>query len=158
MEREKKNRLAEAVGVFLRSNFATIASRVNSLRLRPFGSQQLEHAKALQKKLQSDLPISCRRESSDADILGRLNSLAESKPTRDQVYDVLSEFNETSAASSEILTAGWLHKISSFEEYLKRSFPEAGSSRNVDLGVYDRYLVRVDELLLKSLELAAIRT
>ena len=157
-EREKKNKLREVVGEFLRSNFAVIASKVDSLGLRPFGNQQLEHSKALQKKLQADLPISCRRESENTDILKRLNLLAVSRPTRDQVYDVLSEFNETPAVSSEILTAGWLYKLASFEDRLKESFPKLGSQNEGGLEIYGRYLTRVDELLLKSLELAAIRT
>ena len=81
----KKNKLGK-LSASLRSNFAVIASKVDSL-LRPFGDQELEHSKALQKKLQADLPISCRQESRHRHSQG-LNLLAVSRPTRDRVYDV----------------------------------------------------------------------
>jgi hypothetical protein len=48
-----------------------------------------------------------------------------SKSAPERVYEVLSNFNETPATSSEILTAGWLYKLASYEEHLKESFSAA---------------------------------
>jgi DNA-binding transcriptional MerR regulator len=157
-EQEKKYKLKEVVEQFLESCFPMITSRVNSLKLRPFGGDELSHAKKLQKKLASDLPISSLRQVPDGAILERLNWLVQSKATPEQVYEVLSDFNEIQASSSEIVTAGWLHKLSSFEECLKRTFPDKSSSSTVDLETYGQYLLRIDELLLKSLELAVVST
>jgi hypothetical protein len=82
--------------------------------------------------------------------------LVESKAGRERVYEVLSEFDEVPATSSEILTAGWLYKLGSFEERLKETFPEAGSPHKVNLNQYGAYLARTDELLLRSIELTAV--
>jgi len=143
----------------LRSNVQAVATQVDSLKISPFGNQQLDHARELQKKLQSDLPISSLPQSADRQvILAKLNSLVESKAAPEQVYEVLAEFNEIPATSSEILTAGWLYKLASFEERLKESFPKAGPLHKADLNRYGRYLDRTDELLLRSIELAAVHT
>jgi hypothetical protein len=155
-EREAKDQREEPIGTFLRSNFTTIASEVDSLGLRPFGQRQLENAKELQKKLQFDLPISSLRYTKDDQILSELNSLVGSKSAPGRVYEVLSNFNETPATSSEILTAGWLYKLASYEEHLKESFSAAASPTSASLNGYGDYLARTDELLLRSIELAAV--
>jgi hypothetical protein len=155
-EREAKDQREEPIGTFLRSNFATIASAVDSLGLRSFGQQQLENAKELEKKLQLDLPISSLRYTKDDQILSELNSLIGSKSAPERVYEVLSNFNETPATSSEILTAGWLYKLASYEEHLKESFSAATSPTSASLSGYGDYLARTDELLLRSIELAAV--
>jgi hypothetical protein len=140
----------------LQSRVKAVAAQVNSLKLHPFGDQQLDHARELQKKLQSDLPVSSLRQTADDRMLAELNSLVESKADRERVYEVLSGFNEVPAASAEILTAGWLYKLGSFEERLKETFPEVGSPHKVNLDQYGAYLARTDELLLRSIELTAV--
>jgi hypothetical protein len=155
-EQEEKDKFGEVVGTFLRSHFEAVASKVNSLGLRPFKNRQLEHAKTLQKKLESDLPISSLRQTSNDQILLGLNSLVESKALPEQVYEVLSQFNEIPATSSEILTAGWLYRLASFEDPLKKSFPDASSPHSADLDKYAEYLARTDELLLRSIELRTV--
>jgi hypothetical protein len=155
-EQDEKDTFGEVVGEFLRSNFEAVASKVNSLGLRPFKNGQLEHAKQLQKKLEFDLPISSLRQTSNDQILMGLNSLVDSKAFPEQVYEVLSQFNEIPATSSEILTAGWLYKLASFEEHLKKSFPNSGPRDAADLDKYGEYLARTDELLLRSIELRAV--
>jgi hypothetical protein len=155
-ERSKRKELGEAVGKFLQSHIAAVAAKVGSLKLCPFGNQQLDHARELQKQLQSDLPVSSLRQTPIDRMLAELNSLVESKADRERVYEVLSGFNEVPATSAEILTAGWLYKLGSFEERLKQTFPEAGSKREADVDEYGKYLARTDELLLRSIELTAV--
>jgi hypothetical protein len=155
-ERKAKDQQEETIGTFLRSKSAAIASEVDSLDVRSFGEQQLGNARELEKKLQLDLPISSLRYTRNERILSELNSLVRSKAVPDRVYDVLSSFNETPAASSEILTAGWLYKLTSFEGRLTESFTEASPSAEASLDGYADYLARTDELLLRSIELAAV--
>lgn len=155
-ERSKRRDLEETVEKFLQSHVVAVAAKVGSLKLCPFGNQQLDHARELQKKLQSDLPVSSLRQTPNDRMLAELNSLVESKADRERVYEVLSGFNEVPATSAEILTAGWLYKLGSFEERLKETFPEAGSPHKVNLDQYGAYLARTDELLLRSLELTAV--
>jgi hypothetical protein len=155
-EREAKDRLEEPIRTFLRSSFAAIAAEVDSLGLRSFGRQELENAKQLEKKLQLDLPISSLRYVKDDEILSELDSLVGSDSVPERVYEVLSDFNETPAASSEILTAGWLYKLASYEEHLGGSFSSASSPAVSGLNSYGDYLARTDELLLRSIELAAV--
>ncbi len=54
------------------------------------------------------------------------------------------------------MTAGWLFKFASFEERLKESFPAAKSLAGANFDSYGDYLARTDELLLRSIELAAV--
>jgi hypothetical protein len=157
-ERSTRKEVERMVGHFLRPHVKALAARVSSLKLRPLGDQQLDHARELQKKLQSDLPVSSLRQTPNDQILAKLNSLVESKADHERVYEVLSEFNEVPATSSEILTAGWLYKLGSFEERLKETFPEANSPHKANLDKYGAYLARTDELLLRSIELTAVHT
>jgi len=150
---EKKNKedVRTAADGLLAPLAAKIAFEVNSLRLRRFGEDNADRARTLQEKLQAGLPASCHRESSNEEILAKLASLKDGSSTR-AVYSALEELNELPAMSSEIVTAGWLYKLSSFQDRLLRTFP----GRTAKLGLYGEYLERVDALLLKSLELAAV--
>jgi hypothetical protein len=140
----------------LQPHIEAVASRVNSLSLRPFGDREVGHARELQRKLQSDLPISSWRQTPNDQILSELNSLVESEAVPERVYEVLSGFNETPSTGSEILTAGWLYKLAGFEKQLKESFPKGASPDGKNLNKYGEYLARTDELLLQSVEHAVI--
>jgi hypothetical protein len=155
-ERSKRKNLEETAEKFLRSHVGAVAAKVGSLKLCPFGDQQLDHARELQKKLQSDLPVSSLRQTGNDRMLAELNSLVESKADCERVYEVLSGFDEVPATSAEILAAGWLYKLGSFEERLKQTFPDAGSQREANVDEYEKYLARTDELLLRSIELTAV--
>jgi hypothetical protein len=157
-EQLRRREIEGIVETFLQSHVEAVASKVSSMRLCPFGDQQVSHARKLQIKLQSDLPVSSLRETSDSQILTKLDSLVQSKAIPERIYEVLSEFDETPATSSEILTAGWLYKLGSFEDHLKKTFPEAGSPHKPDLDEYGEYLARTDELLLRSIELTAVHS
>ena len=73
----------------------------------------------------------------------------------DRAYKELTKLDEEPVHSSEILTAGWLHKLSSFEDELMKAFP-AEDGQKPDLDLYGEYVEKMDELLLKSLEVADV--
>jgi hypothetical protein len=150
-DRKKRDEIRKAADAFLSPLAREVAHKVSALRLRSFGKGNADRARKLQAKLRAGLPISSRRDSSDKEILTKLRSLTDKSPTR-TVYAVLEELNELPAASSEIITAGWLYRLSSFRKVLLQTFP----GRRAVLDVYGDYLERTDALLLKSLELAAV--
>jgi hypothetical protein len=71
------------------------------------------------------------------------------------VYTVLAGLDEVPVLGSEILTAGWLYRLSSFEDVLKKTFQEVAGQK-ADLDAYGAYVEKTDSLLLKSLELADV--
>ena len=72
-----------------------------------------------------------------------------------EAYKVLAGLDEVPVLGSEILTAGLLYRLSSFEEELMQTFPEE-LERTADLDVYGRYVEKIDGLLLKSQEAADV--
>lgn len=139
----------------LKAHIESVAEKVNSLEVSEFGPQQMGNASRLQVHLTMDLPLSSVRETTDVGILENLDTLSP-EATRESVYSALSAFNEVPATSAEILTAGWLFKLSSFEERLRAVFPQSGSE--IDLDAYDQYLLRTDELLLRSLDVSVVHS
>ena len=131
-----------------------IATKISSLGLRRFEEANAVSAHSLRGTLASRLPISSRRLQPDDRILAGLEALAHGVDP-DQAYRELTKLDEQPVPSSEILTAGWLHKLSSFEGELMRAFPPQ-EGRAADLGLYGQYVEKMDELLLKSLEVADV--
>lgn len=154
-DREWVNTTANTADKLLSSLAEKIASKVNSLGLVRFTERNAKAARLLQETLAQRLPISSRRRLPEKKIFTMLNSLREDA-TPEEAYGILSELDERPVASSEILTAGWLHRLSSLEGELMKTFSEGGTGRKADLGSYSRYVEKTDGLLLKSLELAAV--
>ncbi|MBZ5679019.1 MAG: hypothetical protein LAO24_02820 [Acidobacteriia bacterium] len=132
-----------------------IARKVSSLGLRRFEERDLRSARTLQQTLASKQPISSRRSRSQEDISAGLSSLKGGEVTPEQVYAVLAGLDEVPVPGSEILSAGWLYRLSSFEDVLMKTFP-GETGQNVDLDAYGKYVEKTDGLLLKSLELADV--
>lgn len=151
-DREKENVMRDLATKALSAVADNIATKVRSLALHAFTDVRLEVAKKLQETLKRGSPISAMRECLDEDLYGRLDSLAEGAQIED-VYAVLRSFDEAPVHSAEILTAGWLYKLATFEGELQRSFEQP----NCSLKIYSDYLARTDALLLKSLELSAVQ-
>ena len=151
-------RSVEAAGQEARSFLVPLAgpisSKVNSLGLRRFEEQNSINAKGLRETLSRRQPISSRRLRPDNEIFGALNSLTSGQTPPDRAYEALSGLDEVPVPSSEILTAGWIYKLTSFEGKLVETFP--GGGRQPNLAVYADYVDKVDDWLLKSLELAAV--
>ncbi len=157
-EQEKLNALASQAEDALKKNAVEIAAKVNSLELRGFDKENAENAREKAEVLRATAnwgqPISSRRARSEEKIFQALSLLKVGATTREQAYEVLAAFDETPVPSSEILTAGWLYKLSSFEAKLMEAFPGAG--QKADMSPYTDYLDNTDRRLLKSLELAAV--
>ena len=156
-ERTKRRGLEEVVEGF-QGHAKAVAARVNSLKLSKFGDAQAGNAAQLVTKLQSDLPVSSLRSARDDQILVELKRLVDSGAARDNVYKALAAFNEAPATSAEILTSGWLYKLSTFEAPLRECFPARGSETEINLEKYAEYLARTDELLQQSIEHARVHS
>lgn len=158
-EMEKTDREAvEAMGAdaekLLSPLTNSIFSQISSLGLRRFEEGNAECARDLQYTLPKQ-PISSTRKRSDEDMIAGLDSLKPGESTPEQVREVFSGLDEVPIAASEILTAGWLYKLSSIEDELKKTFPKDGEQK-ADLSGYAQYRDRTDGLLVKSLELADV--
>jgi hypothetical protein len=134
-----------------------IASKVNALGLRRFRDQNAQRARALRVTLESRQPISSMRTASDEEISIGLNALEAGESTPEQAYEILTMLDEMPVAASEILAAGWLYRLSTFERELSRAFPDT-TGQHTDLSAYAEYVAKTDGLLLKSLELVAVHT
>jgi hypothetical protein len=153
-ERKKVEVMGKEAKKLLSPLVNMIATKIDSLGLRRFTESNAANARTLRKTLASRLPISSRRLQSDGTILAGLSSLKRpADPER--VYRILAKLDEQPVPSSEILTAGWLHKLSSFEDALMNTFPQKDGHKT-DLRLYGKYIEKMDELLLKSLEVAEV--
>lgn len=155
-EQEKVETTGSEAEGLLSPLVTAIASRVTSLGLRRFEERNARSARILRNTLASRQPISSRRGSSNEEIFAGLISLRSGQSTAEQAYGILKQLDEEPVASSEILTAGWLYRLSSFEGELMKAFPEGGVGQKADFGVYASYVEKTDFMLLKSLELTAV--
>src|SRR5208337_595214 len=153
-EREKVEEMAKTATKHLSPLVKRIAVRIDSLGLRRFTEINARNSRTLRKTLASRLPVASRRLHPNGRILAGLKSLRQGVGP-DQAYRELTKLDEEPIPSSEILAAGWLHKLSSFEDELMKAFP-AEDGRKADLGLYGEYVEKMDELLLKSLEVADV--
>jgi hypothetical protein len=133
-----------------------VAANVGLQVLRPFNNERAQNAKRLARSLPTGVPISSMRKTSEKRIRGKLKLLGKGS-SRDDVYAALGLLNEVPTNSAEILYAGWLYKLATFQKKLQESFERQRGQPEVDLKEYDDYLAKTDGLLLKSLELAAVQ-
>jgi len=159
-ERKKVEEMGKTAEEHLSSLAKGIAVKIDLLGLRRFTEINAGNSRALRETLASRLPVSSRRLHPNDEILAGLKSLKRGigpvgPDQADRAYRELTKLDEEPVPGSEILTAGWLHKLSSFEDELMKAFP-AGDGQKADLGVYGKYVEKMDELLLKSLEVADV--
>jgi len=154
-EREVVRKIGKEVENLLSPLAEKISSGVGSLQLPRFEEANAARARELRQALESRQPISSRKPRTNEEVFKSLSSLtAEAKP--EDVYKALAQLDEVPVRGSEILTAGWLYRLSSFEKFLMTTFPEGG--RGADLNAYAEYVEKTDGWLSKSLELAAVHT
>jgi hypothetical protein len=163
-DRETIEKTATAAEKLLSPLANTIATKVNALGLRQFEERNSSNARTLQGTLASRLPIASRRRHLEKTIFGKLNSIKRGIAP-EEAYRILSDLDEFPAQTSEILTAGWLYRLATFEKELKKTFqrrtdkmPQPGSDNSGDSieSVYGKYVEKTDTLLLKSLELTDV--
>lgn len=150
-----KAKMRELANELLSNLAAIISAKVELQGLRRFTSERAGVAKKLEKKFRSGLPISSCRALSDKEALKRIEALTKGRRSPEDVYAALQSLDETPTNSAEILTAGWLYKLTTFDKRLLDSFRDAITEEQ--LNGYDEYLSQTDALLLKSLELAALQ-
>jgi hypothetical protein len=154
----KKKDTVEEIGnhadKVLRPLAETVAARVNALGLPLFDEGNAQAARELQQVLARRQPISGRRPHADQGIYRELGALTAGSTSREDAYKVLVKLDELRVAGSEILAAGWLHRLSSFEKMLLEAFPGGGAEPKLDS--YSGYVEKIDDWLSKSLELTAV--
>ena len=155
-EKDHIGTVEEAADKLLSPLAPAIASKVNSLGLGRFGEENAKCARVLRGTLASRQPISSRRRASDAEIFAELSLLRIGESTPQQAYAVLTKLDEEPVKASEILTAGWLYRLSTLEDELMKAFPEGSADEGVEFGAYETYVEKTDFMLLKSLELADV--
>ncbi|HKD83587.1 MAG TPA: hypothetical protein VKB58_02475 [Terriglobales bacterium] len=155
-DRETIEMLGKAAGELLTSKAADIAKKVNTLVARSFSQSNLNVAKALQNTLASTQPISSRRRGTDEEIYESLNALKHDTTTVDQAYKVLSQLDESPVAASEILSAGWLYRMSSLEGTLLNTFAGSSTTSSEQIATYCSQVEKIDFMLMKSLELVSV--
>lgn len=159
-EREKKAREQETRMLEYVFNMVNpeVQARVDGLGLGAFSSKSLSRVAELKSRIEVGEPVSSYRVESDESIRGKLDDLRRStepggrERTQEEVYLILGLLNEQPADSCEILTAGWLYKLDSQKRALRKVF----AAETVDFNSYADYLLNLDELLLKSLQLASV--
>jgi hypothetical protein len=146
--------MGEQAEKILRPLAPTIAARVDALGLPIFGQGNATAARELQQVLARRQPISGKRHGTDKEIYDELSTLTAGSTTREDAYRVLMKLDERRVAGSEILTAGWLHRLSSFKDKLLEAFPGEGAKPKLDC--YSDYVEKIDDWLSKSLEVTAV--
>jgi hypothetical protein len=154
-DRETLQRIASSTEEFLSPLAEKISSIINSLKLPRFEESNAKRANDLKDALAGRQPISSVKQIADKQIFDRLSSLRVGESTPEAAYEVLANLDEVPVEASEILTAGWLYKLSTFEGELKKLFP-GGDEQEADITGYLDYVNKTDGLLLKSLELADV--
>jgi hypothetical protein len=123
-------------------------------KLQPYDHQAASTIGRLTRLLGLSQPISAYRRSDDADILAALEEfrILKRSPTREQVYQLLERVEESPTTVSQILNAGWEHRLRSKLTVFSEAFSAEGDQ-------FERYLdrlTRMDYLLRKSLESAKL--
>jgi hypothetical protein len=154
-EKGKVQELGNHADKLLRPLAPALAERVNALSLPLFNEDNARAARELQHVLARRQPIAGRRPSHvDGEIYRELGTLTAGSTSRDDAYRVLLKLDDPRVAGSEILAAGWLHRLSSIEKMLLETFPGGGAEPK--LSSYSGYVEKTDDWLSKSLELTAV--
>lgn len=128
---------------------------LNEIEVREFTPDNIVNGKKLAENLNNFIPISSSKKMNDTDLKKLYSSF--NKETND-VYSLLEKFEEKPNSVSEIINAGWLHKINnSYSEFIKYFFDNNDENNNTfdkKYENYKNYLIKNDVLLLKSLEIA----
>jgi len=153
-ERELVELMGEQAEKILHPLAPTIAARVDALGLPIFQQGNATAARELQQVLAQRQPISGQRDGTDKEIYDELSTLTAGSTSPEDAYRVLMKLDERRVAGSEILTAGWLHRLSSFKDKLLEAFPGGGAEPKLDR--YSDYVEKIDDWLSKSLEVTAV--
>ena len=126
--------------------------RINALTISQIRADHNESAGQLQSRLSEGIPVSSHRPEADDKLRAELEELQKKEFTPDQVYAVLQKFNESPASSAEILTAGWIYKMRTADAQAITAIEDSDS----DFPDFATYLMELDTVLLKSLQLSSV--
>ncbi len=128
---------------------------INKINIKEYNPDNLKDCKKLTENLNNLIPISSSRDTNDKELKKKLKSFNNG---RNDIYNLLEQFEESPNKISDIINAAWLHKVNnSYSKFIKIFFEDYGEGNNTfdkKYENYKKYLVDYDTLLLKSLEIA----
>ncbi len=128
---------------------------INEIDIREFTPDEAVSGNKLAQNLNIFIPISSSKKMNDNDLKKLYSSF--NKET-DDIYTLLENFEEKPNSVSNIINAGWLHKINnSYSKFIILFFENNDETNNTFDKKFENYkksLIQNDELLLKSLEIA----
>jgi hypothetical protein len=132
-----------------------LLQEVRQLNVHDFSKESLTKSAALKDRLKSGFPISSQRSVSDEELRKDINKLlAQPDRTPAHVSELFAKFDDQPTRCAEILSAGWLYKLETYPHQLQAVF----SDKQPNFDNYSQYLTRLDDLVLKSLQLSSVHT
>lgn len=132
---------------------------IDEIKVKEYTKDNLVNCGKLTENLSNFIPISSSRKVDDTElkeVLGKFFASFNNEKNND-IYALLEQFEDKPNSISDIINAGWLHKINnSHSEFIKLFFENNEKDNNTFDDKYEnykKYLIKNDELLLKSLEI-----
>lgn len=132
--------------------------------LEKYTKNQYDRSVSLSKSLKANIPINSSRTLDDNELIRLCESFKLRKLYRpfkkndDNIYSLLSKFEEKPNVASVIITAGWIYKFkNTLPEFINIFFKGDGDF-DKNYNNYRKILNRNDSTLLKSIETAYIQS
>ncbi len=132
--------------------------------LEKYTIDKYNHSVSLSKSLKANIPINSSRTLDDNELLRLCNSFKLRRLYRpfkkkdENIYSLLSKFEEKSNAASVIITAGWINKFKNTLPEFINIFFNGDDDFDKKYNNYRKILNRNDNTLLKSIETAYIHS
>lgn len=132
----------------------------DAIKTEDYTPQKLNDCEKLVYNLKNSIPISSSRKMDDKELKAIFlqNKSARFNNKKIDIYPLLEQFEDKPNSVSDIINAGWLHKVNnSYSEFIRLFFENNDEGNNTFDDRYDNYkkfLYKSDELLLKSLEIS----
>lgn len=137
---------------------------IDQIKIKDFTPDNLVTCEKLAEDLKNFMPISSLRKKDNNQLNETYNFfkagrfIASFDNEKNDVYALLEQFEEKPNLVSDIINAGWFHKVNnSYAEFIRLFFENDDKGNNIFSDKYEnykKYLNQNDELLLKSLEIA----
>jgi len=130
------------------------------IKIEDYTPNKLNDCEKLVYNLENSIPISSSRKTDDKELKAvfERNKSARLNNEKIDVYALLEQFEDKPNSVSDIINAGWLHKVdNSYSEFIRLFFENNDDDNNTFDKKYDNYkkfLYKSNELLLKSLEIS----
>ncbi len=137
---------------------------IDEIKIKEYTPDNLVNCEKLVDNLNNSIPISSSRKMNNKKLNDSLKIFTAQRffglldDKNKNIYSLLEQFEEKPNSISDIINAGWLHKINnSYSEFIKLFFEndEIGNHTfDEKYENYKKFLNQNDELLLKSFEIA----